>query len=135
VPIGHGEPCAGSDCAGNVWLADQAYTRGSFGYTGNRTAGNVANAISGVCASVYSVCQRERYSSPGGGGYSYLFDSPAGIYETTLLEAETYWSSTNQRVFNVFLQGQQVLTNFDIFKAAGGQNIPVSCVFTCTVSG
>jgi hypothetical protein len=58
-----------------------------------------------------------------------------GVYETTLNEAETYWSGTNERVFNVFLQGQQVLTNFDIYKAAGGQNIPISLVFTCAVSG
>ncbi len=27
-----------------------------------------------------------------------------------------------------------MLTNFDIYKAAGGQNIPISRVFTCTVS-
>ncbi len=100
---------------------------------GSGTGGYVANAISGVCASFYPLYQRERYSTASG-GFSYLFDCPPGIYETMLLEAETYWSSTNARVFNVFLQGQQVLTNFDIFKAAGGQNIPVTRVFTCVVA-
>jgi hypothetical protein len=34
----------------------------------------------------------------------------------------------------VFLQGQEVLTNFDIFAVAGGQNIPISRVFTAVVS-
>jgi len=131
--ISPGNPSNVTDCATNVWVLDQAYSPGSFGYSGNDTAGYVDNAISGVCTSVYPLYQRERYSTASG-GYSYLFDCPPGIYEATLLEAETYWSATNQRVFNVFLQGQEVLTNFDIYKAAGGQNIPISRVFTCTVS-
>jgi alpha-glucosidase (family GH31 glycosyl hydrolase) len=131
--ISAGDPSNVTDCAANVWVADQAYTPGSFGYSGSGTGGFVNNAISGVCVNVYPLYQRERYSTASG-GFSYLFDCPPGIYETTLLEAETYWSSTNARVFNVFLQGQQVLTNFDIFKAAGGQNIPVTRVFTCVVA-
>jgi alpha-glucosidase (family GH31 glycosyl hydrolase) len=131
--ISPGNPSNVTDCVANVWVADQAYTSGSFGYSGSGTGGYVNNTISGVCASVYPLYQRERYSTASG-GYSYLFDCPPGIYETTLDEAETYWSSTNARVFNVFLQGQQVLTNFDIFKTAGGQNIPISRGFTCTVA-
>ena len=126
--VSPGNPSNVTDCVANVWVADQAYTVGSFGYSGG-TAGYLNNPISGVCTSVYPLYQREHY-----GNFSYLFDCPSGIYETTLLEAETYWSSTNARVFNVFLQGQQVLTNFDIFKAAGGQNIPISRVFTCAVA-
>jgi hypothetical protein len=131
--ISPGNPSNVTDCAANVWIADQAYTPGSFGYSGNSAAGYVANAISGVCSSVYPLYQRERYSTASG-GYSYLFDCAPGLYETTLLEAETYWSATGQRVFNVFLQGQQVLTNFDIFAKAGGQNIPITRVFTSVVS-
>jgi alpha-glucosidase (family GH31 glycosyl hydrolase) len=131
--ISPGNPSNVTDCAANVWIADQAYAPGSFGYSGSGTGGYVNNSISGVCTSVYPLYQRERYSTASG-GFSYLFDCPPGVYETTLNEAETYWSTTNARVFNVFLQGQQVLTNFDIFKAAGGQNIPISRVFNCTVS-
>jgi alpha-glucosidase (family GH31 glycosyl hydrolase) len=131
--ISPGNPGSVTDCSGNVWIADQAYASGSFGWSGNAATGHVANAITGVCTSVYPLYQWERYSTASG-GFSYLFDCPPGIYETTLNEAETYWSSTNARVFNVYLQGQQVLTNFDIYKAAGGQNIAISRVFTCTVS-
>jgi hypothetical protein len=36
---------------------------------------------------------------------------------------ETYFTATGKRVFNVSINGTQVLTNFDIFAAAGGQNI------------
>jgi hypothetical protein len=131
--ISAGDPSNVTDCAANVWVADQAYTPGSFGYSGSGNGGYVNNAISGVCTNVWPLYQRERYSTASG-GYSYLFDCPPGIYETTLLEAETYWSGAGKRVFNAFIQVQQVLTNFDIFVAAGGQNIPISRVFTNAVT-
>ena len=33
--------------------------------------------------------------------------------------AETFWTAAGQRTFNVIINGQQVLTNFDIVAAAG----------------
>jgi hypothetical protein len=111
---------------------DTAYSFGAFGYVGG-TAGYLNNVISGVCSSAQSLYQREHYSTSSGGFY-YEFDCPEGIYETTLLEAETYWSGTGKRVFNVFIQGRQVLTNFDIYAAAGGMNIPISLVFTNAIT-
>src|SRR5262249_12120544 len=47
---------------------------------------------------------------------------------------ETYWSGVSQRVFNVFIQGKQVLTNLDILQAAGGKNLPLTRVFTNAVT-
>jgi glycosidase len=126
--ISGGNPASVSDCGANLWLADRAYTNGSFGYSGG-SAGNVPNTVIGICPAAQSLYQRERYSN-----FSYLFDCPIGIYETTLLEAETFWSGAGQRVFNVFIQGQQVLTNFDIYVVAGGQNLPLSRVFTNAVT-
>lgn len=120
------------DCSNNTWLRDQAYSFGSFGYSAG-TMGYVANTIVGVCTPGQPLYQRERYSTSSGGFY-YQFDCPAGIYETTLLEAETYWNGAGKRVFNVFIQGSHVLTNFDIFAAAGGQNIPLTRVFTNAVT-
>jgi hypothetical protein len=130
--VSGGNPASVTDCSGNPWLADTAYSFGAFGYSGG-TTGYVANSISGICSGAQSLYQRERYSTSSGGFY-YEFDCPEGIYETTLLEAETYWSGAGKRVFNVFIQGQQVLTNFDIFVAAGGQNIPISRLFTNAVT-
>jgi glycosidase len=130
--VSGGNPANVTDCTGNVWLKDTAYSFGSFGYSGG-TTGYLANTISGICAGAQSLYQRERYSTSGGGFY-YEFDCPEGIYEITLLEAETYWSGAGEREFNAFIQGRQVLTNFDIFAAAGGQNIPISRVFTNAVT-
>jgi glycosidase len=130
--ISAGNPSNVTDCAANEWLKDQAYTLGSFGYSAG-TNGYLNNVISNVCTSVYPLYQRERYSTTTG-SFRYLFDCPAGVYETTLLEAETWTNVPNGRVFNVFIEGQQVLTNFDIFATAGGKNIPITLVFTNTVS-
>jgi len=130
--ISGGDPSNVTDCASNVWVADQAYSLGSFGYSGG-TNGYLNNAITGICSSAWPLYQRERFSTSAS-SFTYLFDCPAGIYETTLLEAETYWTNSNQRVFNVFIEGQEVLTNFDIFATAGGANIPLTLVFTNTVS-
>jgi glycosidase len=121
-----------TDCAGNVWLKDTPYSFGAFGYSGG-TTGIVANSIVGICSSAQSLYQRERYSTSSAGFY-YEFDCPEGIYQITMLEAETYWSAAGDREFNAFIQGQQVLTNFDIFAAAGGQNIPISLLFTNAVT-
>jgi hypothetical protein len=105
---------------------------GSFGYVGG-AGGYLANTISGVCASAQPLYDRERYST-NSGGFFYQFDCPEGVYEITLLEAETYWTGVGKRVFNTYLQGRQVLTNFDIFAVAGGANLPISRVFTNAVT-
>ena len=130
--ISGGNPTNVSDCSSNVWLADVAYTPRAFGYVGG-TNGYLASNIVGVCASAQSLYQREHYSTSTN-GFAYQFDCPPGVYETTLLEAETYWSATNQRVFNVFIQGQHAVTNLDIFAVTGGSDIPWVGVFTNTVT-
>jgi len=132
VRIAGGNPNNVTNCDATIWLRDQAHTNGSFGYSGG-TTGAVANVVTGICASAQTLYQRERYSTSGA-GFRYWFDCPIGVYETTLLEAETYWSSAGQRVFNVFIESQQVLTNFDILVAAGGKNLPLTRVFTNNVS-
>jgi glycosidase len=131
--ISAGDPVNATNCDSIVWIKDQAYALGSFGFSGTTATGFVNNAIVGICTNAWRLYQWERYSQTAG-GYSYLFDCPAGVYETTLLEAETFWSATNQRVFNVFIEGQEVLTNFDIFAATGAKFVPLTRVFTNAVA-
>jgi fibronectin type 3 domain-containing protein len=55
----------------------------------------------------------------------------AGSSHTVRLHfAETYWTAAGLRVFNVSVNGTQVLTNFDIFAAAGAKNRAVIEQFT-----
>lgn len=128
--LGSGNGSDVTNCDSSVWLADRPYAFGSFGFAGGAT-GFVGNAISGTCAEAQALYQFERFSPAG---FNYVADCPPGIYEITLLEAETFWNGPNQRVFDLYIEGQQALTNFDIFATAGGKNIPVTLVLTAAVA-
>jgi hypothetical protein len=57
----------------------------------------------------------------------------AGSSHTVRLHfAETFWTSAGSRTFNVAINGTQVLTNFDVFAAAGAMNKAVIRPFTQT---
>ncbi|MEI6083795.1 MAG: alpha-amylase family glycosyl hydrolase [Verrucomicrobiota bacterium] len=128
-----GSPSNLTDCAANLWLTDQPYSLGAFGYSGGTTGYIPTSVISNTCASAQPLYQRERYSTPAT-SFRYLFDCPEGLYETTLLAAETYTNAPNARAFDVFIEGQQVLRNFDIFATAGGKSVPITLVFTNAVA-
>ncbi len=73
-----------------------------------------------------AVYQSERY-----GNFSYDVPDlrPYGLYTVRLDEAEIYYDQAGARQFNVEINGQTVLTNYDIFAAAGGMNIAVAPSF------
>jgi hypothetical protein len=48
--------------------------------------------------------------------------TPYASYTVRLHFAETYWTQPGKRTFNVTLNGQVVLSNFDIFATAGAAN-------------
>ena len=130
--ISAGNPSSVTNCDGTVWVADRAYTLGDFGYSSG-TNGYLGNAITGICAAAQSLYQRERYSTPSS-SFRYLFDCPPGIYAITVLEAETWTNAPNKRLFDAYIEGQQILTNCDIYAAAGGKNLPLALAFTGTVA-
>ena len=72
------------------------------------------------------------YQTARVGNFSYTIPGfPAGSTHTVRLHfAETFFSSTGSRTFNVSVNGTQVLTNFDIFAAAGAKNKAVLESFT-----
>ena len=47
--IAGGNPSDVTDCAANVWVRDQAYSVGSFGYSGG-TTGYLGNTITAACS-------------------------------------------------------------------------------------
>ena len=67
-----------------------------------------------------AVYQSQRY---GNLTYTIPFLQPGNSYKVRLHFTEVYnvFNSPGQRVFDVFINGAQVLDNFDIFVAAGGQ--------------
>lgn len=113
-----------TDSQGNVWSADTQYVGGSTASTTNAIAG----ALPG--SGDQTLYQTERWGNP----FQYVFNVPAGSYQVTLKFAETKWTAAGQRVFNVSINGNTVLTNFDIYAAAGGANKGVDEVFN-SISG
>jgi hypothetical protein len=65
-----------------------------------------------------AVYQTERW-----GQFTYTVGNltPNHLYRVRLHFAEIFFNAPGQRQFNVAINGQQVMTNFDIFAAAGGQ--------------
>jgi hypothetical protein len=55
-------------------------------------------------------------------------------HQVRLHFAETFWTAAGKRTFNVAINGTQVLTAFDIFKAAGAQNRANIQEFSATAS-
>jgi beta-glucanase (GH16 family) len=67
-----------------------------------------------------AVYQHERY---GNSTYTFSGLTTSISYTVRLHLAEIYWNGSNQRKFNVFINGTEVLTNLDIYLTTGGQNI------------
>jgi beta-glucanase (GH16 family) len=106
-----------TDGNNNVWAADENYSGGTP-YTVTPTP----TITSTTDPTLY---QSMRYGNP----FTYTFNVPAGSYQITLKFAELYWTGSGQRVFNVSVNGTQVLTNFDVFSAAGAKDKAIDEVF------
>src|SRR5271157_5341786 len=113
---------AGGGSAGG-YSADAYYTGGST-YSVTDPI-NTSNVVDPAPQQVY---QTERY-----GNFSYTLPHlvPDSPYIVRLDFAEIYWDAPNQRLFNVLINGDPVLTNFDIFATAGGKDIAISRQFEC----
>jgi len=72
------------------------------------------------------------YQSERWGTFTYALTglTPGASYALRLHFAEIYWTSAGRRLFNVAANGQPLLTNFDVFAAAGGVNKAVVREFT-----
>ena len=120
VDISAGGPAAAP------FVADEDFTGG--------TATTVTNAISttGVTnPAPQSVYQHNRF-----GNFTYTIPglTAGASYTVRLPFAEEFWTTAGSRIFNVAINGTQVLTNFDIFATAGGEYIAVIKPFTATAS-
>ncbi|MGA3057730.1 MAG: malectin domain-containing carbohydrate-binding protein, partial [Candidatus Limnocylindrales bacterium] len=78
-----------------------------------------------------AVFQSERY-----GAFTYTIPNrTAGSAQTvTLYFVESYVTAAGQRLFNVTINGTTVLSSFDIYAAAGGQNRAIARTFSTTAN-
>lgn len=123
VPIRvHAGGAALTDSAGQAWSADTGFSGGSTYSVGTAIAGTTTPAL----------YQSERWNS---GPLTYQFNVAAATYTVTLKFAEIFYSAAGQRTFNVSVNGQSVLSNFDIFSQAGGANRALDKPFTVVHPG
>jgi hypothetical protein len=100
-------------------------------FTGGATAAT-SHAIdtSGVTnPAPQAVYQTNRY---GNSTYTFPGLTAGANYTVRLHFAEEYWTTAGSRVFNAIINGQQVLTNFDILATAGAEYKAVVEQFTAT---
>jgi hypothetical protein len=109
-----------TDPSNQVWSAD-------YGYIGGNTW-TTAHAISST--NTPALYQTERWAP----SFQYQFPVSNGTHTVTLKFAEIFFTLPNQRVFNVSINGQQVLSNFDIIAQAGGPFIALDRQFTVNVT-
>jgi len=115
-----------TDQSGRLWSADQAYTSGGWGYVDGEI-GFTSDPISNTEDD--QLYQTERCRT-----FSYKFDVANGNYDVTLCFAEILETRAGMRVFDVKIEGNTVLDNYDIYADVGHDvatqkeflNIPVT---------
>jgi len=92
------------DATGLVYQADSRFS-------GGKTAGTTAPIAGTTDDALY---QKVRF-----GDFSYAIPLPDGDYLVTLKFAETYFTKAGQRVFDVAIEGVDVLNDLDLVAEAG----------------
>jgi hypothetical protein len=110
-----------TDPIGQVWSADNGFTGGALF--------SFSHAISGTPAQ--PLYETVHY---GATSFTYQASVPNGQYTVDLKFDENISTQKGQRLFNVVINGQQVLTKFDIFAAAGAQYQAVDVPIPVTVT-
>lgn len=110
------------DSSGHIWLSDRYFTGGQTVGLPNRR--------------IYRTLDQQIYRYARYGTFRYDIPALPGIYELRLHFAETNYGDENfesagdgMRRFNVALNGQPVLTDFDIVTDSGGPNAATEKVF------
>ena len=101
----------GSTTAASPFVADRYSTGGT-----TRTVTNTITTSGVTNAAPQAVYQSERY---GTSTYTIPSLTASATYTVRLHFAELYQTASGKRVFNVVINGTTVLSNFDIFAAAG----------------
>ena len=115
------------NAGGNAFTATNGTEYEADNYFTSGTAYSTSNSIANTEDD--NLYKSERY-----GNFSYSLPVNNGTYAVTLKLAEIYFSSANQRLFDVRMEGTTVESSLDIYSEAGGKNIAYDISHTITVS-
>ena len=125
--VNAGSRDAYSDAQGRLWMADQPYVEGNWGYVGG-AGWSTGDPIAGTEDD--PLYQTVHW---GYGTWGYKFDLPNGDYRVELRFVEPYWTEAGKRVFDVQLEGQTVLADLDVY-ALVGHDVAYDRTFDVTVT-
>ena len=112
--------------SGIRFRGDRAYTAGSYGYTGS-------SAVQTTSRNIRGTSDDPLYQSMRAGMRVYRFDVPVdGVYSVQLRFAEIEHRQNGRRVFTVFVEGNPVLVNLDVYRRVGERRA-VNFTFNATV--
>ncbi len=108
------------DAQGQVWLADQPYTPGGWGYVDDGDSVGFDRLNANPTLDIQGTIDDPLYSTGRAFMDAYRFDLPDGVYALTLHFAETLRGNdgTGVRVFDITVNGQLAWDDFDILRHA-----------------
>jgi hypothetical protein len=121
VQINSGGPAVSS------FLADEGFSGGGVVATGDSI--QTINVPKGLPMEVF------QDSRTGSFTYTVQGFAPTSNHTVTLYFVEPNFDAVNSRLFNVSINGTTVLSNFDIFLAAGDKNTPVAQKLSAAADG
>jgi len=121
VQINSGGPAVSS------FRADEGFSSGSVVATDGSI--QTVNVPKGLPMEVF------QNSRTGSFTYTVQGFAPSSNHTVTLYFVEPAFDAVNSRLFNVSVNGTTVLSNFDIFLAAGDMNTPVAQKFAAAADG
>lgn len=121
----------GGQAVSNASGGDASFVADEF-FTGGGTSTSTSPVVT---TGVTNVAPMNVYLTQRNGAFSYTIPglAPGAQYTVLLHFAETYFSATGKRVFNVAINGTTVLSNFDIYSLVG-ENAALVEQFTATAN-
>jgi hypothetical protein len=129
LSCGNASTSGGNSNGTSTWEPDAYWTPGDWNYTYNDpTTVSTSGVTNPAPQTVYQNLR-------GGDNFTYNFFGlkPSTNYTVRLHFCENY-DTAGQRLQNVFINGSQVLTNFDVYATAGGKYKAVVKQFTAKTS-
>lgn len=117
VPVADPDPLPGEvvfavNAGGDAYTTAGGLTyRADTGFTGGNSF-TVGTSIAGTDSD--PLYQSDRF-----GNFTYSVPVVDGEYEVTLLLAEIFWNESGKRVFDVTIEGEEVISDLDIYAVAG----------------
>ncbi|MGN9915095.1 S8 family serine peptidase [Micromonospora palomenae] len=113
LAINAGGQAGRTDVEGQTWSPDQPWAAGGAGYLGNSNRQSTSSPITGTN-------DPARFADLREGMYEYRVDGLSdGVYTVELDFAEVRRQAPDKRVFDVLLEGQEVLPSLDVAGEVG----------------